>query len=101
MKVPTLLWNLLVPSAACGGSPTASSAGTVINPPPPAMESMKPPASPAKKRRARWESGMRAECLGEVCVVQVRGWDTEGTPSRRPCEDETCDPQNQPARGGG
>src|SRR4051794_13285538 len=58
MIVPKELWNLLVPSASCGGRPEASNAGTVMSPPPPAMASMKPPAKPARKRRARVRGGM-------------------------------------------
>ena len=47
-SVPHTLCILFVPSANCGGNPTASNAGTEINPPPPAIESMNPAASPAK-----------------------------------------------------
>src|SRR6266542_344388 len=51
---PTTDWPLFVPSARCGGRPTARKTGSVTSPPPPAIASMVPAARATATSSAIW-----------------------------------------------
>src|SRR6266542_3874576 len=51
---PKTDWPLFVPSARCGGRPTARKTGSVTSPPPPAIASIVPAASATATRSVIW-----------------------------------------------